>query len=231
MNNVWKEEDAQEYIKVEDNELALLHPCFHQLLTNVKDKRIVDYGCGEGRLLQELIPRGAKGYGYDISSAMLEEARKRLGTNAELQTIRSGEIPLPDNSIDAIVSNLVLMMIPSVAEMQKVIGEINRILIPNGTFTMSITHPCFLDQKHKYYYNQFSSGFNYNQEGEAYRFVLIDAQARGIGKPSFIDYNYSLATYVNLLRENNFNIQRIVEVKSLGWRFPSYLIAHAHKTG
>ena len=226
---IWTSEDVQEYSKIEWTELSLLHPYFHELLGEIKEKKIVDYGCGEGRLLQELIQRKAKVYGYDISASMIEEAKKRLEGITELKTIASGEIPLSNNSIDAVVSNLVLMMIPNAEEIRKVFQEVNRILIPDGTFTFCVTHPCFLDQKHNFYYNIFPQGFDYLKEPQAYNFVLIDSKGREISNPSFIDYSYSFGTYLNLLCENNFTLIKTIEVKTDRDKFPPYLILHARK--
>jgi 2-polyprenyl-3-methyl-5-hydroxy-6-metoxy-1,4-benzoquinol methylase len=50
----WGKPEVKKYSKIDSIELSILHPLFHQLLDEVNGKKIVDYGCGEGRLLEEL---------------------------------------------------------------------------------------------------------------------------------------------------------------------------------
>ena len=132
VTNPWSQKDVTEYIQVDTTELEIIHPLFHEALGDVKGKSVVDYGCGQGKLLSEMITREAKVYGYDISSSIIEEARGSLGNKAILEVIESGRIPLEDSSVDAVVSNLVLMMCPSVDSLRDVFLEVGRVVKPGG---------------------------------------------------------------------------------------------------
>src|SRR5581483_1490358 len=71
--------------------------------------RILDAGCGSGRVTQMLLERFPEAHviGVDASQAMLEEAARRLGQRVEL--IHADLLnPLPlDEPVDAVFSNAV----------------------------------------------------------------------------------------------------------------------------
>jgi ArsR family transcriptional regulator len=74
--------------------------------------RLLDIGTGTGRLLELLAPRITLGLGVDASRAMLALARARLaGAGFSHCAVRLADmyrLPLPDNSFDAVVMQMVL---------------------------------------------------------------------------------------------------------------------------
>ena len=74
------------------------------------DERVLDAGCGSGRvtaLLLDRVPRGSV-VALDASEAMLEQARKNLGLDPRVEFIRAdlGVRPLPlEGKVDAVFSN------------------------------------------------------------------------------------------------------------------------------
>lgn len=101
----------------------------------------VDLGSGRGtdvlRLSEEV---GEKGhvYGIDISEGMLKKANstaEKMGvSNVEFIKAELDSLPLPDNSVDLIISNCT---INHASDKQKVWFEIARILKKNGRFVVS----------------------------------------------------------------------------------------------
>lgn len=229
MITTWNATSVGTYGEYDNSELEILHPELLALVQPTPGKRIIDYGCGEGKLLAELAQQGANVEGFDISEAMVKEARKRIGTNGTATRITSGKIPLPDASVAAAVSNLVLMMVPTTKELETIFEELQRILNPQGTLTYCITHPAFIDKKFTTYRNIFKEKRNYNQEGQPYQFVLRKKDGTEITDESFIDYHHTLETYLNILTKTGFRLREIKEVQIPENEFPPYLIIHAQK--
>ncbi|AOW80263.1 menaquinone biosynthesis methyltransferase UbiE [Halodesulfurarchaeum formicicum] len=90
-------------------------------------KRVVDLGGGTGRAGRAVSPETII---FDASRPMLEQARKN-----GFETIRGDarSIPLPAESIDAMVSVDALHHLPSI---DGVLAEVHRILRPGGVFVL-----------------------------------------------------------------------------------------------
>ena len=74
------------------------------LLRIQNQEKLLDYGCGFGRLVPYFASRSADYYGIDISEAMIEECRKQYPDLAERFFVAEGEnLPFPDAFFDKIV--------------------------------------------------------------------------------------------------------------------------------
>lgn len=99
----------------------------------VRNKRVLDIACGEGYGTAALLEAGARSVvGVDICAAACEHARRKYGVDARPGSV--DEIPLPDRSIDVIVS---FETIEHVREPETFLNECLRILAPGGTVIMS----------------------------------------------------------------------------------------------
>lgn len=103
--------------------------------------RVLDLGSGAGNdcfIARAEVGEIGKIIGIDFSPQMIEKARKnatkRGYTNIEFIEGDIENMPLPDNSIDVVVSNCVLNLLP---EKDKIFKEIYRVLRKNGHFCIS----------------------------------------------------------------------------------------------
>lgn len=96
-------------------------------------RRVLDAGCGSGRLTVALASAGAEVTGIDTSTERLEGARRRaVEAGVELRLVEADfEQPLPfaDRAFDAITSRLSLM-IPT--DTVSTLTELRRVLEPGG---------------------------------------------------------------------------------------------------
>ena len=103
------------------------------------DAKILELGCGTGRLLEHVASKPFTLYGMDMSSGMLDVARKRFGKYpAQKVHLSMGEASGLDFShgfFDAVYSILVINLIP---DYQQVFCEIARILKPGGLFVFNV---------------------------------------------------------------------------------------------
>ena len=94
---------------------------------------LVDLGTGTGRMLEVFAPRFRRGIGMDLSPAMLAYARAKLEraalTNAQVRRADIFDLPLADQSADAVIMHQVLHFL---SDPQPAIREAVRVLAPGG---------------------------------------------------------------------------------------------------
>ncbi|MEV4352328.1 class I SAM-dependent methyltransferase [Actinoplanes sp. NPDC049596] len=95
--------------------------------------RIIDYGCGYGRLTARA---GAEG--YDPSAALIERARlAHPGVPFHVLT-DPPRLPLADATVDAVLLVAVLTCVPAEADQRDLIAELARVLRPGVLYVSDL---------------------------------------------------------------------------------------------
>jgi SAM-dependent methyltransferase len=127
-----------------ENESSLFNAYYERpemlrLAGDVSGRRILDAGCGSGPLTAALRAKGAAVTGFDVSAAMVDLARQRLGDDVDLHVADLGApLPFADAEFDDVVASLVLHYLKDWAGP---LAELRRVLKPGGRLMVSVNHP------------------------------------------------------------------------------------------
>ena len=107
-----------------------------QLGTAASGETVIDLGCGAGTdvlIAAQMAGSGGKVIGIDMTASMLDKARAsaaEMGVeNIELHEGLIERLPVPDASVDLVISNGVIDLVP---DKDAVFAEIDRVLKPGG---------------------------------------------------------------------------------------------------
>lgn len=106
-------------------------------------KRILEVGCGTGRLLSEIGRAGDELHGIDSSEAMLEQFRNRAdfsNRQPQLQLCETNNLVYPDNHFDFAFCIRVLSLLESREYARQSLNEMFRVLRPGGVLLVGIVN-------------------------------------------------------------------------------------------
>lgn len=169
-------------------------------------KKILDYGCGDGALIKKMQTDFELSL-YDISSEMLEIAKKQLETYNPL--IYENVQDIPRKYFDCIFISMVFICVPTEKDFQFIIEKVSTLKEENGYILVANPHPCFRDKAYSSYYTEYSIGknFGYFDNGDRHKLFLRDKAI------SFYDYNWSLAFLLNSFLNKGLQLVELVEIK------------------
>lgn len=116
-------------------------------------RSVLDVGTGTGDLARLAQKHGMEGTGADISSAMLDQARRSFPGITWVQC-GADELPFPDQKFDAVVSAYVLRNLYRGGVLERSLREASRVLKPQGKLVfLDLTQPTggFLRWGHRCY--------------------------------------------------------------------------------
>jgi ubiquinone/menaquinone biosynthesis C-methylase UbiE len=225
---------AQRYDILEKNAVTLWRLGYDYLLrylSPVRNKSVLDYGCGSGTFCRFLSEYKAIVTGVDISENMIKVAKESHTGDIAYYQITSGNLDfLPENTFDFVVSNFVFCTISTRKEIIKIMNSINRILRKKGSLIIMNTN---WDKSNGQEFISFKLQYSRNLYSGKPVTAVIKTEPPIILK----DYYWSKADYNELLTESGFEIQGISEPLATGnhipWiaerSYPPYQIIYAKK--
>ncbi|MHA1972284.1 MAG: class I SAM-dependent methyltransferase [Candidatus Hodarchaeales archaeon] len=198
------------------NRQLIIDPAMWRLIGDVKGKKILDAGCGNGYFCRILAQKGAIVTGVDQSDVFIKfckqkEQDQKLGI--QYYTLGLEDLSgIEDAYFDLIVSNIVFV---DVLQYKQAFEELSRVLKPSGRFIWSNLHPVFGRITNVFYKVPKDSPRN-----EERRYLLIDRYfdtggtlvSWGTMQPIW-QFDRTLSEYSKALREAGFLIREIVEPK------------------
>jgi len=108
----------------------------YRLLEKDKHKKLLDYGFGGASNLIHFAKQGYQVSGVEVSESAIHLASKRcedMGVQAQLRSVKDGNIPFPDQYFDVVVAWQVLLY-NDWTTFPNAMAEIDRVLKPGGLF-------------------------------------------------------------------------------------------------
>lgn len=114
---------------------AVVTPLLWSVFEVVPEARYLDLGCGEGRILRQVVERGGRPIGIEMV-----ESLARVATDLAPAVV--AELPslafLKDGSVDGAYSVLVL---EHLVDEERFFREVARVVLPGGVLAIVINHP------------------------------------------------------------------------------------------
>jgi ubiquinone/menaquinone biosynthesis C-methylase UbiE len=142
---------------------------------DLRGRRVLDVGCGTGRLAAALAERGAKVWGVDPSEEMLARARQATGSGVGLKRGSAEALPFKDGWFERLVLRLVI----HVVDRGRALPELARVLAPGGRMLIATFAPAHFE----WYW--LVGLFPRIGEVDRKRFPPPDALARELGEAGF----------------------------------------------
>jgi ubiquinone/menaquinone biosynthesis C-methylase UbiE len=124
---------AERYAELINSSKDTTLPALLEAVKPTTDDRMLDVGCGTGRFAITLAPLVAKAVGIDLTSAMLEQARKAQAAahveNIEWQQGDVADLPFADGEFTLVTCKA---MLHHVTEPLRVIAEMSRVCARGG---------------------------------------------------------------------------------------------------
>jgi len=132
---------APQYAAEDNPVLDLESRALQTWLPEAEGKRVLDAGCGAGRIARLLAPRRARSViGVDFSANMLRAARRHLAAPPGIKFVAANLLALPfaGESFEMVTAGLVMGHLENLAG---AVGELARVSCAGGTLLISDFHP------------------------------------------------------------------------------------------
>ena len=122
VSNYRSSEFLEKYKKSPISHPFVVFPALLKIFRNVKNKKILDLGCGSGDFSQMLAEKGANVVGVDISEKWIEICEERHASSKNLKFLvadGSNLKQIRNNTFDFVVMNMVLLNVPKKETIKK----------------------------------------------------------------------------------------------------------------
>ncbi|PJN90715.1 class I SAM-dependent methyltransferase [Bacillus sp. mrc49] len=202
----------ESYRKLRESELnyndLLEQPTLRDMLPELKNKKVLDVGCGMGDFAKYCVNEQAREVlAIDISKNMINVAQQRNAhERINYVNISLEDLQIRQQDFDVAVSSLALHYI---RDYDAVIKKMNGCLKKMGVFLFSIEHPIATARRNmdnwiidKENSRSHYAVDHYQEEGERQQHWYIDG---------VVKYHRTFSTLINELILNGFQIEKVIE--------------------
>jgi SAM-dependent methyltransferase len=191
------------------NELVEV-PAMLSLIGDVRNKKLLDAGCGYGYYSILLAKEGAAVTGIDISAKMIELAKNnadKASASCQFLVCDMQDLSMFTSSIfDIVISSIVVGYLD---ELEKAFSEVFRVLKPNGLFVFSENHPILKGSWEK---NNTGKRLHWNIDNYFERSTRTTEWSMQNGKAIVTTSRHrTVQDYFDALASSGFAVERLVE--------------------
>lgn len=194
----------------------LEQPAMEEMLPDLKDKSVLDIGCGYGHNCLDFIKRGAnKAVGIDISEKMLAVAKKESShPNIEYRRMDMAEISSLNMKFDLVYSSLAFHYAEN---FKKLMEDIFKLLNDFGTLLYSQEHPINTAP-----IDEDVGHFNLDENGNKVSYTFSDYNRSGIRKihwfgEELTKYHRPMGEILTSIAHSGFVITNVTEPLPKPW--------------
>lgn len=187
-------------LQVKKGSTDSVFPRILKIIGKVKNKKIFDYGCGEGRLSRILYDLGSNVCAFDISESMIKKARDKNNSRNILYTSNSNSSDIfRNNYYDFVLGFMVLITIKR-NNLSQTIDKIYRVLRKGGKAIFVNTNTDTLGHRFEDFYSEIKE--ENRKEGNPYKTSILASE----GTLEVVDYYYSSTFLRELYLQSGFEI-------------------------
>ena len=209
---------------------------FREALPSIRDKRVLDIGCGYGWHCRYFAEMGAKEVvGIDISEKMIARAREMTNDpRISYSVVALEDFTNEPHSFDLVISSLALHY---VSDLKVAFSNVNSLLKTGGNFCYSTEHPIFTSRE--------KQDWCYDVNGNVLHWPVDGYFIEGKRNTNFLGanvtkYHRTIESHFQALQSSGFGVDRLIEpvpsedeIKKRGWenelRRPMMLLMVATK--
>lgn len=189
----------------------VISPNLLRWFQDLKGKKVIDVGCGQGFFSRLLTEKGAMVTGIDSGGSLIQIAKSE---NKHIKFLKADAQNLSFAKAREFDMALCVLSLQNMENLKAVLGEISRVLKPNGKLIAVLNHPAFripqssswgFDEENKIQYRRIDSYLSPAK-------IKIDMHpSEKIKKVYTYSFHHSIQDYMKALSTSSFAIVKLEE--------------------
>jgi len=212
--NEWNE--LAKEVDIQTTKQRLYDNLLFDFCGSLRDKKLLDFGCGTGEIALRSKKGGAEVKAYDLSENMRKSTSEKIG----IENVYSNTLEIPNSYFDVVFSNLVVCVIKE-KETERVLLIINRSLAKNGIAYIGFCNPLSFNIKESLLQKRIISGLSYTSHHTYKKIIkegdfIITEQHRPISfyETLFVKYGFIIEDVKVSKEGQDFLIYKLKKIKN-----------------